>query len=337
MRCDACGSQKLATLLDNLSHRYEQDGVPGVWRYRLIECQECGLGFTAPKPAWEVLETFYDQTYGPYITTMDDLEHELKSGKYWIAKQRYSLVRSKRLEAIIRTALGIAAEWITGRTVSFNLGLPLQLSKDANIFELGYGSGSWLMIMSRLGYKNLSGYDIDTNSENESRLRTAVVKVSSGVFLENNYPDSYFDCIRLEHVFEHLLNPLEVLAKCRTMLKPGGWLLINSPCKNSWNMRLSLRHSAALELPQHLYHHTPQSACLMVKAAGLDVLNVKAYSVMAQLGATLNNMLLEQGKKGVPSFFFTPFAPLYKLFCIFLIFQVEYLIKSLLLPNFVLN
>ena len=314
MRCEACGSEKLATLLDSLSHRYEHDGVPGVWRYRLVECQECGLGFIGSRPPREVLGTFYDQAYGCY-TPDNDIERELKSGKYWVAKQRYSVVGSKGLQAIIGTALGTAAEWITGKTVSFSLGLPLQLSKDANIFELGYGSGDWLILMSTLGYRNLSGYDIDANSENQSRLWAGGVKVSNGVFLENDYPDSYFDCIRLEHVFEHLSRPLEVLAKCRKMLKPGGWLLINSPCKNSWSMRLSLRHSAALQIPQHLYHHTPQSACLMVKAAGLDVLKVKAYSVMAQLGATLNNMLLERGKKGIPSFFFTPIAPLYKLFC----------------------
>jgi len=311
--CEACGSRKITTILDNLSHGYEQDGVPMSWHYRLLECQECGLGFVNPKPTWEILGTFYGQTYGCYLTAEEIVERELKSAKYWIAKQRYLLVGSKGLQAVIGTVLGTAAELITGKTISFSLGMPLQLSKDARIFELGYGSGYWLRTMSHLGYKNLFGYDIDSNYENAAQLLSDGFKVTGGVFLENDYSDSYFDCIRLEHVFEHLLRPIEVLTKCRNMLKPGGWLLVNSPCKNSWSVRLSLRHFAHLDIPRHLYHHTPKSAVLMLKAAGLDVLKVKPYSVMAVLGATVNNMLLDRGKKRISPSFFSAFAPLYKL------------------------
>lgn len=312
--CDACGSQKVAGLLDDLSYCYKEDGMPIRWQYRLLECRECGLVFVDPKPTWKVLEKFYDQTYGSY-TPMVGVEGQSRSPKYWIGSQRYAFVNSRRPLAIIRTAMGMAVEWITGRTVSYSLGIPLQLPKDAKIFEMGYGSGYWLETMSLLGYTNLFGYDIDSNPDNKARLLSAGINISEGVFLENEYPDSTFDCIRLEHVFEHLLNPVEVLTKCRAMLKPGGFLVMNFPGIDAWSRRLSLIHNASInKTPRHLYHHTSRSATIMVQKAGFEVLKVKAFSDMDLLASTLNNMRLARGKTRIPNFLLIPIAPLYKLF-----------------------
>jgi 2-polyprenyl-3-methyl-5-hydroxy-6-metoxy-1,4-benzoquinol methylase len=312
--CDACGNRNFVVLIDNLSHYYQDDGVQKIWRYRLLECQECGLGFVDPEPTTQMLTTFYDQTYACYRPIRDNIAtREMRFGKYWIAKQRYAIVGSEGMRAIAATTLGMAIELVTGRTVSYSLGLPLQLSKDAKIFDLGYGSGSWLFMMSRLGYKNLFGYDVDFNTGYQLRLREKGISVSDGVFLENDYPDSYFDLIRLEHVLEHLSHPIQVLRKCRTMLKPGGWLVMNFPCKRSWSAYLSLKHFAHLDVPRHLYHHTPKSAELMVKASGLNVLKVKTYSVMLVFSATVNNMLTGGRKTRILSCLLAILAPLYKL------------------------
>ena len=102
--------------------------------------------------------------------------------------------------------MGKMAEWLSGKTVSCSLGIPLQLAKNAHILEVGYGSGNWLLTMAQLGYTNLHGYDLETNSENKNRLIDTGIDVSSGDFISNDYPENHYDCIRLEHVFEHLLD-----------------------------------------------------------------------------------------------------------------------------------
>jgi len=308
--CEACGSRELTVILGGRSHEYMLDGHRLVWPYRLVECAKCGLGFVDPKPEWQVLKTFYDESYGPYAPA----EGEAKSIKYWVARQRYAFIGFRGMLAVVSAGLGMVCEWLTGKTVSFTLGVPLQLSKDAHIFELGYGSGSWLLGLSSLGYTNLYGYDIDSNSLDQSRLLGAGISLSDGIFLENDYPEAFFDCILLEHVFEHLLSPVEVLAKCFKMLKPGGCFLINTPCKGSWSVRLSLEHFAALDIPRHLFHHTPKSAELILKAAGLSVLRIKPYGVAAVFGETLNGLLRERGKMMVPSFLFPILSPGYALF-----------------------
>ncbi|MQY63981.1 MAG: methyltransferase domain-containing protein, partial [Calditrichaeota bacterium] len=286
------------------------------WKYQLLKCRSCGLGFVDPSPSWNRLASFY-QDYACY----EDAEHDPIGGKgslkYRAAKCRYATYRGMGIRQLVRSSVGLAVEWITGKTVSLTLGIPLQLPKDANILELGYGSGGWLLSMSGLGYKNLHGYDIDTNRENASRLSSVGINISSGDFHANRYPESFFDCIRLEHVLEHLLEPREVLAKCYRLLKPGGILVLNSPCIDSWLARRSIRHYPGLQIPWHLYHHTPRSAGLLLEAVGFEIVRLKPYAVPVHVPVCINGVLSDRGPGWIkiPSFFFLPFAPIHKLVC----------------------
>ena len=203
----------------------------------------------------------------------------------------------RTLASLARKIMATGIEWVSGRTVTFSLGFPLQLTKDAAIFEMGYGAGRWLRIMASLEYKNLYGYDLDANPNHTSGLQSAGINLSSGMFLENQYPEAHFDCIRLEHVFEHLLNPVDVLKKCHSMLKPGGFLVMNLPCKSSWSRSISSRHWGALEPPVHIFHYTPESARLMLGQAGFQSLGIKPYSVADQLAGTINNVIAARALK----------------------------------------
>lgn len=315
-KCDICNHTDIMILIEGLSFSSEVAGEALEWKYQLLKCRSCGLGFVDPSPSWDRLSTFYND-YALY----DDVDHDPIGGKgslkRWVAKARYATYVAKGFRQIVQSTVGVAVEWITGRMISFTLGIPLHLAIDANIHELGYGSGGWLLSMSRMGFQNLHGYDIDINNENVSRLRSAGVNISAGDFFENKYPESSFDCIRLEHVLEHLQEPHEVLAKCYRLLKPGGILLINGPCINSWLARLSLKNYPSLFLLEHLYHHTSQSAKILLEAAGFEIVRLKPYAVPVHIPAILNAVLSDRGwgRIKIPYFFILPFAPIHKLVC----------------------
>ena len=314
--CEICGSDDIAVLLGNLSFSSEVGGETQEWHYQLLKCRSCGLGFVDPRPSWNRLSSFYHD-YALYEHPEHDPIGGKGSLKYRVAKYRYATYRGVGIRQLVQSAVGLAVEWITGRTVSLTLGIPLQIPRDANILEIGYGSGGWLLSMSGLGYKNLHGYDIDINSENAFRLTSVGINISSGDFLENRYPEASFDCIRLEHVLEHLWEPRKVLAKCYRLLKPGGILVFNSPCIDSWLARPSIRHYPGLQLPWHLYHHTPQSASLLLEAVGFEIVRMKPYAVPAHLPIVINAWLTGHGMGGIkiPSFLFLPLAPVHKLVC----------------------
>ena len=148
--CESCGSTAFKTVLDNQVHDYQDQGKPATWHYELHQCANCGMGFINPKPSFELLQTFYNADYGCYVANMD-LAKEANSVKYKLAKLRYASTFGCGLNNRIATAFGVVAEWLTGKVVSYTLGLPLNLPKDSRILEVGYGSGYWLSILAQLG------------------------------------------------------------------------------------------------------------------------------------------------------------------------------------------
>jgi SAM-dependent methyltransferase len=302
--CPACAGSSIHVWLSDLVHH----GPAGDWHYQLLGCEVCGLGFVDPEPSSAQAATFYSADYHPYAATDPAPEVVARSFKYRVARMRHA---PGRLDA----ALGFLVEQATGKTVSYSLGMPLQLPLHARIFELGYGAGTWLLSMGALGYRELHGFDIAPNDQHRARLIERGIHVTSGNFLEQHYPEAYFECVRLEHVFEHLCEPLRVLEKVHTMLKPGGLVVMNLPCIDSWSARLSMRHFPHLDLPRHLYHHTQRSLEAMLRVAGFTRIRDKSYADVAALAGTVNGLLLERSQHTIPNAVWRSLAPAYKLAC----------------------
>jgi 2-polyprenyl-3-methyl-5-hydroxy-6-metoxy-1,4-benzoquinol methylase len=270
------------------------------------------MGFVDPEPTPDILNTFYTPAYGIYQSS--DADGTITPVKRRIAQLRMSTHVNRGPLASLRALVGLLAETVSGRTVTASLGVPLQLPPDAMLFDVGFGSGAWMKSMARLGYRNIFGYDIDANRSRTERLSAEGIVVSHGLFLENQYPPHSFDCIRLSHVFEHLIDPVAVLRKCREMLRPGGIVVMDHPCFHSWVVKLGLDYSPSLVLPMHLYHHTPKSTRLMLLKAGLIPMEVKAFSVPPHLGAMMNNARKAKGKGMIPTRVFDLLGPAYRLF-----------------------
>jgi hypothetical protein len=150
-RCEACGGPLALTVLANQVFAYPEDGVAKTWRYALRQCSSCGLACIDPKPSWEILQKFYAQDYGCYDSHVVDGAAEALSLKYRLAPYRYANLGGASLRARAYKAMAAFSEWISGKTFSFTLSVPLCLQQDAEILEVGYGTGSWLLAMSRLG------------------------------------------------------------------------------------------------------------------------------------------------------------------------------------------
>ena len=289
--CESCSSSSYENILDNLVHEYYENGKLSKWNYSLLKCKTCGMGVISPKPTWDILQTFYDNNYGCYDAEIVNPINESMSFKYKIAKLRYASVLENGINQVIASAIGITVEVLSGRVVSYSLGIPLQLPKYARILDFGYGGGNWLKSMAYLGYQNLCGYDIDANTEHKNKLESIGITINNGDFLKVGYPDNYFDCIRLEHVFEPLLEPKAILKELYRILKPGGLLVMNFPSINAMSFSLSPTHCVHRDSPRQLYLHTAISAHNIITNAGFKIKNLRQYAVAPVLEETINNML----------------------------------------------
>lgn len=291
--CPFCGQSNWEQVLTGLEHHYKDEGGDRVWRYDLIRCRGCGMARMDPLPALGILQTFYPRSYGCYAQSAQ-AKSEASSWKYrlagWRGRQGWApLAAAKRSAAVL-------AEIVTGRRFTFPISVPLALPKQARILDVGYGSGIWLLIMAELGYTDLHGYDIDANQENRAELAAAGVNLSAGDFLKNPYEPASFDCIRLQHVFEHLTNPLEVLRRCRELIRPGGILVMGFPSIQSLAFRQFGRHYACLDLPRHLFHHSPLSARAALEKSGWTIERFDHFPIAEAFA--------DSGRRSSPGFLF---------------------------------
>jgi 2-polyprenyl-3-methyl-5-hydroxy-6-metoxy-1,4-benzoquinol methylase len=109
------------------------------------------------------------------------------------------------------------------------------ISKDANILDVGVGNGTFLLELSNLGFNNLFGVDID-----DYRLPKAkdLINLKPVDLNRENFPfeDNTFDVITALQVMEHLENPFHLAREAHRLLKPDGIFILAIPHEfNIWS------------------------------------------------------------------------------------------------------
>jgi len=165
--------------------------------------------------------------------------------------------------------------------------------------------------MASLGYTQLWGYDIDQNAEGRGLLEAHGITVLQGDLFQNSVPKDFFDCIRLEHVLEHLDRPLETIRRCYELLAPGGILLLSFPCIQSLAFNLTRSHYCALDLPRHVFHHTSSSAQILLEKAGFRHFSIRSTPDYRYLWYSTNHSLRAHGYPPLPKVLFFLLHPAY--------------------------
>lgn len=211
--CDFCGEQS-ATTKYILRDFYL--GMSG--EFNLVRCNRCGLLYLNPRPEWSELQFFYQNRYEPPTA------RKRIAALSWVP--RYGLLR--RCRAVLRYQRG-------GR-----------------LLDVGCGDGSFLREMSCQGQWELYGVDPFVKSCPEM-LDDKRIKTLYNDLMQGNFPDSFFDVVTWWDVLEHVPNPSASLYETYRILKPGGWLFIQTPDPDAWDARLFGPYWMGFDAPRHLY------------------------------------------------------------------------------------
>ena len=207
--CPGCKSEQSVKLVDfdytsppisdYLTHFYSPLG-PGVdfkylagSRYRVDECQACGLIYQREIPNDELMEMLYEHWLDA------DILRPIEQGE---------------------------------RTVTFYMGCTAEIARVLNYFgkppatvkflDFGMGWGNWCLIAKGFGC------DVYGTELSDTRLRNAAPLGINSVRWEE-LPNYQFDFINAEQVFEHLAQPLDTLIHLKRALRPGGILRLGVP------------------------------------------------------------------------------------------------------------
>lgn len=100
-------------------------------------------------------------------------------------------------------------------------------SSKPTLFEVGYGTGSFLLEAVHKGW-NVDG--VDTSEENQQLLvNNENLNVQSGSFSTFSADESNYDVVALWDVIEHTIDPSSFVKKAKLLLNHGGLLVLATP------------------------------------------------------------------------------------------------------------
>jgi 2-polyprenyl-3-methyl-5-hydroxy-6-metoxy-1,4-benzoquinol methylase len=139
------------------------------------------------------------------------------------------------------------------------------------LFDVGCGDGAFLHRMIQQGWTG-GGIDFD-----EAAVRAAKDKFGlsllSGDFQTVDISERDYDAVTMSHVIEHVVDPVETLAKCRAILRPGGRLVVTTPNALGLGHQRFTRNWRGLEPPRHLQIFRPRTLAECAGHAGFQVIS----------------------------------------------------------------
>ena len=261
--CPVCGSCQREPLYENL-----QDRVffcaPGKWT--LQRCLSCGSAFLDPRPNLatisEAYRVYYTHNHVPSepkvpIGLRRHFRLALRNG-YLNARYGCHFTPSSALGPILYSVARRREADRSVRNLYFPKGPP-------RLLDLGCGNGQFLVEM-RAGGWEVHGLDPDTRAV--EACRKAGLRVQLGMLTEGSFSPGFFAAITLNHVVEHLHDPVTTLRLCHKFLCPGGTIWIATPNLQALGHVRFGRNWRGLEPPRHLVLFTPSSLRTALKNAG---------------------------------------------------------------------
>lgn len=189
----------------------------------IVRCRRCRLVFVNPQPTARQLRRFYAQYFPP------------ESAPLW-AKQMGQVFRREGREYLLRR------------------------KKHGRLLDVGCGFGFFLKMMRDAGW-DVVGVEPSPTAAASARRRFGL-NVLAGRLEDASFPPESFDAITLWYVLEHVPNPMDTLARCSALLKPGGALIVRVPNNNAMIDAVLARLGRfgqrffLIRPPRHLFDYT---------------------------------------------------------------------------------
>ena len=235
-------------------------------KFPIWKCESCTGMFTQDVPDKHDIASYYkSEAYISHSNSKEGIVNKL----YHVVRNHTVSEKRKLLQTVTRNRKG-------------------------RLLDIGAGTGFFA------GHMQQSGWEVTALEPDSSARQTAFelyglkAEPAGSLF---SLPDKSFDVITMWHVLEHVHELHEYLDKCRTLLKPGGTLIIAVPNYTSADADRYQQFWAAYDVPRHLYHFSPLSMKKLVERHFMEVKKMKAM----WFDSFYVSMLSEQYRLGRPN------------------------------------
>lgn len=266
LTCVLCGTTGAVNYHD-LRDRFFS--VPGQWE--LMRCPQCGLVWLNPQPISAEIGKLYES----YFT------HEI------VGEARFAWLRRSLRDAVLTARLGYdrgpngVLPKLVGRIAfavrpirdAVVLGvMTLRGPGRGKLLDVGCGNGQFLAKMRDLGWE-VAGVELDPKAVRIARERLEL-NIYEGSLEEASFATDTFDAVTMNHVLEHVLDPVNTLRECWRVLKPRGKLIVTTPNLKSLGHRVFGCAWPHLDPPRHLHLFSKQTLKESTENVGLRPLKL---------------------------------------------------------------
>ena len=242
--CPVCARSRLRTLMK------VPDFETATGEYGLMECADCGLAFTNPRPLESELPALYaDRTTADFPDT-----------RVTVVKR----LRDYAIDSYLKRELGSS-----------------QLLRQTPFCALDFGCGDGALALGLQRHARARGAKaqvtaVDFHNDVPASLAGADPKEILYFSYDNwRRADERYDAVFLRHVLEHHQAPKVLLAELCRVLQPKGRLFIEVPNRRSVWARVFGRYYSGYYIPRHLMHFDIASLRTAVESSGMRCLGVR--------------------------------------------------------------
>jgi 2-polyprenyl-3-methyl-5-hydroxy-6-metoxy-1,4-benzoquinol methylase len=142
----------------------------------------------------------------------------------------------------------------------------VKLYKAGGMFlDVGCSVGIFLDVVRRNGFE-AKGVEVSKWASEFSRQKG--FDVVTGGLVDGNYPEKSFDIVIMNHVLEHISEPIKILVEVKRILKDDGLFVIGVPNFGSYMAKLLKGKWFSLMPDQHIWQFTHESLCNLLKRTG---------------------------------------------------------------------
>ena len=239
--CNICGGET-----KKIEVKEQMLGLHEIFQYN--QCIECGHAHLNNSP--ENIEKYYNSKEYYSFSSKNSFIDEALNKPSFKTKLRKILLLLNIKKNILFSAPLKALLSIKG------------VSKTQKILDYGCGAGQFVKELIENGFENARGYDLYL-PEN--------IEINGEVYLSNNLSNlknNSWDIITLNHVFEHVPDPIELLKDLKKIMAPGGKLLLRFPVIDSFAFEKYRENWVQFDAPRHVNLFTRKSIQLVVQKAG---------------------------------------------------------------------
>jgi SAM-dependent methyltransferase len=246
--CPLCTGTAAPYLTDTCDLHY---GIEGRWNYE--RCLSCRVVFLNPAPTALFLDSAYDDGYYSY--------QEFVSEPAW--------------KRAIRRVIG----YQPGST-----GDP-RFERPGRVLDIGCGSGEFLYKMKLAGWET---HGVEVSAKAAALGNSAHgLNIQAGTLASAQLAPEAFDYIRLNHSFEHLLDPRGTLQLIHRYLAPTGRLFIGVPNVEGFAARAFGKYWWNLGPPVHPFNYSRHTLTWLLDQHGFEILSYRTNSNFAGILGSL--------------------------------------------------